>query len=73
MMEHKRQGLMHFTLSLHRVRTGPSNGCGVNLCHFVTLTGNGRGKHSVGEHGVRESFVPQHLVIGRETMGEGWV
>ena len=64
---------MSLTLLLHRVRTGPSKGCGVNLCHFVTLTGNGQGKHSVGEHGVQELFVPQYPVIGRETTGEGQV
>ena len=64
---------MSLTLLLQRVRTGPSKGCGVNLCHFVTLTGNGRGKYSVSEHGVQELFVPQHSVIGRETTGEGWV
>ena len=64
---------MSLILSLHRVRMGPSKGCGVNLCHFVTLMGNGRGKHSVGEHGVRESFVPQHPVVGREAAGESRV
>jgi hypothetical protein len=64
---------MSLTLSLHRVRMGPSKGCGVNLCHFVTLTGNSQGKHSGGEHGVRDSFVPQHPVIGREMTGEGRV
>ena len=64
---------MSLTFLLHQVRTGPSKGCGVNLCHFVTLTGNGQGKHSVGEHGVRELFVPQYPVIGRETTGEGQV
>ena len=72
-MEHKRQGLMRLTLLLHWVRTGPSKGCGVNQCHCVTLTGNGRGKHSVDEHGVRELCVLQHPVIGREAMGEGRV
>jgi len=64
---------MRLTLALHRVRTGPSKGGGGNLCHFVTLTGNGRGKHSVGEHGVLESFVPQHPVIGWEATEEGRV
>jgi len=52
------------------MRTGPSKGCGVNLCHFVTLAGSGRGKHSVGKHSVRESFVPQHPVACREAAGE---
>jgi hypothetical protein len=64
---------MNLTFTLHWVGTGSSKGCGVNLCHFVTLMGNGRGKHSVSEHGVRESFVPQHPVIGREVTGEGRV
>jgi len=64
---------MSLTLALHWVGTGPSKGCGVNLCHFVTLMGNGQGKHSVSEHGVRESFLLQHPVISREAMGEGWV
>ncbi len=44
--------------------------CGVNLCHFVTLAGSGRGKHSVNKHGVREAFTPQHPVICREAAGE---
>jgi len=64
---------MSLTLVLHRVGMGQSKGCGVNLCHFVTLMGNGRGKHSVSEHDVRGLFVPQHLVIGWEATGEGRV
>jgi hypothetical protein len=62
---------MSLTLALHRMRTGPSKGCGVNLCHFVSLAGSGRGKHSVGKYSVPESFVPQHPVIGREATGLG--
>ncbi len=69
-MEQEGQGFMSLTLAFHWVRTGPPKGCGVYLCHFVSLTGSGRGKHSVGEHGVRESFVPQHPVIGWEATGE---
>jgi len=40
---------------------------------FCFLAGSGRGKHSVGKHGVRESFIPQHPVICREAAGEGRV
>ena len=69
-MEHKQQGLVSLTLTLHRVRTGPSKGCGVNLCHFVTLAGSGQGKYSVSKCSVRELFVPQHPVICREEAGE---
>ena len=69
-MEQEGQGLMGLTLAFHRMRTGPSKGCGVNLCHFVTLTGSSRGKHSVGEYSVRESVVPQHPVVCREATGE---
>jgi hypothetical protein len=64
---------MSLTLAFHRVRAGPSKGCGVNLCHFVSLTGSGRGKYSVCKHGVRESFIPQHPVIRREATGESRV
>ena len=56
------------------MRTGPSKGCGVvNLCHFVTLAGSGRGKHSVGKYSVRESFVPQHPVICWGVTGESQI
>jgi hypothetical protein len=64
---------MSLTLAFHRVRMGPSNRCGVNLCHFVSLVGNGQGNHSVGKHGVRESFIPQHPVVRREAAGESQV
>ena len=40
---------------------------------YDTLARRGRGKHSVCEHGVRESFVPHHPVIGREAAGESRV
>ncbi len=40
---------------------------------FCFLVGSGRGKHSVGKHGVWESFIPQHPVICREAAGEGRV
>ena len=62
-MEHDRQGLMSLTLALHWVWSKS----------VVTLAGNGHGKQSVGEHGVWELLVPQHLVIGQEAMGEGRV
>jgi hypothetical protein len=66
-MEHEGQGLMSLTLAFHWMRMGPSKGCGVNLCHFVTL---GRGKHSVGKYSVWELFLPQHPVVCREAAGE---
>ncbi len=40
------------------------------MCHFVTLAGSGRGKHSVVKYSVRESFVPQHPVVCWEAAGE---
>ena len=64
---------MSLTLAFHRMRASPSKGCGVDLCHFVTLARRGRGIHSVCEHGVWESFVPHHPVIGREVAGESRV
>jgi hypothetical protein len=64
---------MGLTLAFRRMHASPSKGCGVDLCHFVTLARRGRGKNSVGEHGVRESFVPQHPVICREAAGESRV
>ncbi len=72
-MEHEGHGFMGLTLAFHPVSTGPSKGRGVNLCHFVAGTGNGRGKHGVSKHGVWESIIPQHPVIRWETTGEGQV
>jgi hypothetical protein len=72
-MEHEGQGFMSLTLAFHRVRTGPSKGCGVNLCHFVSLAGSSQGKHSVSKHGVWESFILQHPVIRWEATGESRV
>ena len=64
---------MSLTLAFHWVRVSPSKGCGVNLCHFVTLAGRGQGKHSIGKYGVREVFVSQHWVICQEAAGKRWI
>jgi hypothetical protein len=64
---------MSLTLAFHWMRASPSKGCGVDLCHFVTLLRRGQGKHSVSKHGEWESFVPQHPVIRRKAAGESRV
>ena len=64
---------MGLTLAFRRMHASPSKGCGVDLCHFVTLLRRGQGKHSVSKHGEWESFVPQHPVIRRKAAGESRV
>ena len=64
---------MSLTLAFHWMRVGPFKGCGVNLCHFVTLAGSGQGKHIVGKYSVRELFVLQHPVICRGATGESQI
>ena len=44
-----------------------------HLCHFIALSRRGCDKHSVSKNNVRKLCIPQHLVIGWEAMGEGWV
>ena len=72
-MKDKGQGLMGLTLVLYWVGTRPSKGCRVYLCHFIALSRRGCDKHSVSKNNVRKLCIPQHLVIGWEAMGEGWV
>jgi hypothetical protein len=52
-MEHDGQGFMSHTLAFHRMRTDPSKGCGVNLCHFVS-----------GREAVEANIVSVKMVCG---------
>ena len=47
------QGFMSHTLAFHRMRTDPSKGCGVNLCHFVS-----------GREAVEANIVSVKMVCG---------
>ena len=49
----------------HGYGTGPTVGCCKHLRKFVATLGRGTSKQCVGKHGVGQSVLPQHAVIGR--------
>ena len=53
--------------------TGPTIGCCKDLSKFVAALGCGTIKQCVSKHGVGQSIVPQHAVIGRESPHDGWI
>ena len=51
----------------------PTIGCRKHLRKFVAALGRGTSKQCVSKHGVGQSVVPQHAVIGRESSHDGGI
>ena len=67
----KRKG--GITFLCHGYGTGSTVGCHKHLQKFVAALGRGTSKQCVGKHGVGQSVVPQHAVIGRESPHDGGI
>ena len=61
------------TFLCHGYGTGPTIGCRKHMHKFVAALGCGTSKQCVSEHGVGQSVVPQHAVIGRQSPHDGGI
>ena len=61
------------TFICHGYGTGPTIGCRKHLRKFVAALGRGTNKQFFSKHGVGQSVVPQHAVIGRESPHDGGI
>ena len=61
------------TFLCHGYGTGPTIGCRKHLRKVVAALGRGTSKQCVSKHGVRQSVVPQHAVIGQESPHDGGI
>ena len=59
------------TFLCHGYGTGPTIGCRKHLRKFVATLRRGTSNQCVSKHGVGQSVVPQHAVIGRESPHDG--
>ncbi len=64
---------MCITLSFHWVSMRPAKGRGVCLGVFMSLSRGHAGNKHVSETCMRHALVPECMVIGQESLGQGWV
>ena len=61
------------TFLCHGYGMGPNIGCCKHLRKFVAALGHGTSKQCVSKHGLGQSVVPQHAVIGQESPHDGGI
>ena len=61
------------TFLCHGYGTGPTIGCRKHLHKCLVALGRGTRKQCVSKHGVWQSVLPQHAVIGRESSHDGGI
>ena len=73
MSEQTVKGKGDVTFLCHRYCMGPTIGCCKQLRKFVATLGRSTSKQCDSKHGVGQSVVTQHAVIGRESTHDGGI